>query len=142
MSQKKFQKNFCDQTGAQASRLHTSSQLARPATETVALPSLKDVCLVLRLCRLMCGKALPFRKRFLIGVGLRPVWGRSPSQQSGSPESRRLSAYQAAKPQEELLTLLLLSAEIVSTGRFALAVRLLTGNFDLVIAGMQELGGD
>ena len=57
----------------------------------------------LRLCRLLCGRALPFRR---IGISL----AASPPRLSlkfsqAGPKSRRLSAQRAAKPQNRVVTL-------------------------------------
>lgn len=42
---------------------------------------------------------------------------------------------------KKVRTLLFQRSEIVSTDRFALAVKLLTRDFDLIIAGVQQLSG-
>jgi hypothetical protein len=74
----------------------------------VARPALSpDVSL--RLCRLMCGKALPFRESwFLIQRGYASDSGHSPRNSwKHVPEGHRPSAHQAAKPHpgiEPLLT--------------------------------------
>jgi outer membrane protein assembly factor BamB len=54
----------------------------------------------LRLCRLMCGMASPYRRRSLIILGLCPDrWGTAPAEKRPMPEGHRPSAQQAAEPQ-------------------------------------------